>query len=99
MVDNHAGAVRNDVAGHAALDHHGLHGLAVLATVDDRGTTLPLLDDRQQAAEAVDGVAAHPWSGAVGPHAHERHVESHGALTAGFEDAVGRLAEDGHVAL
>src|SRR3954451_11475623 len=72
--------------------------LGVLAPVDHRPTTFPSVEDRQQASQAVNGVAAHPRPRAVRPDAHERHVEAHRALAARFEHAVGRFAQDGDVA-
>ena len=94
MVDHDARPVGDDVAGDAAFDHHRLHGLAVLAAVDDGPAALPPVDDRQQPPQPVDGVAPHPRASAVGAYALQRHLDPHRALTARFEDAVGGLTEN-----
>ena len=92
------GPVGHDVAGHAALDPHGLQRLAELAAVEHRPARLVGVERGEQRAEAVDGVGAHPRPGGVGPLAGERDVEPQRALAAGLDGAVGRLAEDGGVA-
>ena len=61
------GPVGHDVAGHAALDRHRLQRLAELAAVEHRPPLLVGGDRGQHRAEAVDGVAAHPRPGGVGP--------------------------------
>ena len=62
-------AIGHDVAGHAALDLHGLERLAVLAAL--RCTRLARLVGRRRwrarGPSAVDGVATHPGPGGVGP--------------------------------
>ena len=67
VVERDGGAVGHDVAGHPALDPDRLERLAVLAAVEHGAPGLEGLDEGEQAAEAVDGVAAHPGPGGVGP--------------------------------
>ena len=77
---------------------HRLERLAVLAPVDHRPPLLEALDEAQERAQAVDGVAPHPGPGGVGPAPRSGHLQPQRALAAGLDLAAGGLAEDGDVA-
>ena len=99
VVDEQHDLVGHHVAGHAALDADRLQRLAVLAAVDHRAALLVAVEVAEQPADPVDGVAAHPRAGGVGPGPPQHDPHAHGALAAGLDDAVGGLAEQGDVAL
>ena len=97
VVDPHHGPVRHYVAGHPALDVHGLEGLPVPAAVHHGLPVLVAVQGVQQPSQAVDGVASHPRPGRVGPGAGQGHLKAHRPLAARFDGSTGRLSEDGHI--
>ena len=98
VVEGDGGEVGDDVAGHAAGHHHRLEGLAVLAPLDDGPALLEAVDEAQELAQAVDGVAAHPRPRRVGPLPAQADLHPQRALAPGLQLAAGGLAEDRHVA-
>ncbi len=91
--------VGHHVAGDAALDAHHLERLVEPAAQDLGLTRLVGVDGDEQRAESVDGVAAHPRPGRVGPGAAQRDAEPQRALAARLDLAVGRFTEHGDIAL
>ena len=99
VVERHHRPVGHDVAGHAALDEHGLQRLAELAAVDhrpacrrSRPSAASSRPARWRALRPIHGRAVWARAPCI------VHLEAHRALASGLERGAGRLAEQRRVA-
>ncbi len=98
VVQGHRRPVGDHVVGHPALDPHDLQAFAEVTAVDGDLPALVGSHRGQQRGKAVDGVAAEPGPGGVGPLPGHRHLDPHGPLAPGLDPGRGRLGQQGGVA-
>ena len=93
VVDVHPGGIRDDVAGHPALDLHGVETLAVVQVLHGHGGRAVLLQDPQGRAQPVDRVHALPGAPGVGGHALGAQPEPQGPVAPALDGPVGGLQQ------
>lgn len=91
VVHVHRRRVGNHVAGHAARNLHRVQALAVVQPLNSNGLRLVGGERRQRGRQGVDCVLAAPGPARVGGQAAGAHEETHGAVAAALNRAVGRF--------
>src|SRR5690606_30121350 len=99
VVDRHDAPVRDDVAGDATCDAHGVEALAELQLVDGAGGGRVLGESPQDLGGVVDRVVPLPRSRAVGGPTARRHPGPEGSVAAALDRATRGLEENGEVGI
>ena len=91
VVHVHCRRVGNHVTGHTTRNLHGVQALTVIQALHGDSFRLVGGERRQRGRQGVNRVLAAPGPARVGSQATGAHEETHGAVAAALDGAVGRL--------
>ena len=98
VVDVHTALVGNHIGTLAAGNQRGVQALLIGQAIYFDGAVLMCVQTVQNLGRRVDRVLAHPGAGRMRGNAVRDHVESHRAVAAALDAAIGRLADDREIA-
>ena len=98
VVDMHAAFIRNHIRALAARNQRGIQAFLIRQAIHFNRTIFISVQPVQNLSGRVDGVPTHPRTRRMRRNAMRDHVETHRAIAAAFNTAIGRLPDNRKIA-